>query len=55
MNHDGLVNVLDVVELVNLIILGTAAPATTCSDLNSDLSVDILDAVILVNDIVSTG
>ena len=50
MNGDGILNVLDLVELVNLILL---AEFNANADINNDGFINILDIVILVNIIIS--
>ena len=48
MNHDGNVDISDVVRLVN-IILGDGTEETSSADVNGDGAVDISDVVRLVN------
>jgi carboxypeptidase T len=48
-NHDGVINVLDIVNIVNLILDGTAGEEDLLvADLNGDGDINILDIVILV-------
>jgi len=53
LNNDGIINVLDIVNLINY-ILGVISP-NDCqhlvSDINGDSNLDILDIVLIVNDI----
>ena len=49
-NNDGIINILDVVQVVNLVL---ATEYEELADLNSDGSVDVLDIVQLVNIILS--
>ena len=53
-NHDSLINILDVIQTVN-IILGTNATPTDyelwAADMNQDGNIDILDIVLIVNTI----
>ena len=49
MNHDGMINVLDIVNIVNIILGGSASGEDLLvADLNGDSEINILDIVILV-------
>ena len=53
LNNDGIINVLDIVNLINY-ILGVISPnecQQVLSDINGDSNLDILDIVLIVNDI----
>ena len=50
LNGDGILNIIDVVQQVNLVL---ADEYNSTGDLNSDSTVDILDIVQLVNIILS--
>ena len=54
-NGDGLVNVLDIVQIVAYIVDGDANFDTACADNNGDGVVNVLDVVALVSDIVNGG
>ena len=48
-NHDGMINVLDIVNIVNIILGGSASGEDLLvADLNGDSEINILDIVILV-------
>ena len=48
-NHDGMINVLDIVNIVNIILGGSASEEDLLvADLNGDSEINILDIVILV-------
>ena len=48
-NHDGMINVLDIVNIVNIILGGSAGEEDLLvADLNSDGDINILDIVILI-------
>ena len=55
-NSDGLVNILDIVNIVN-IVLGVSNPddcQEIAIDLNSDSTINILDIILIVNIILGT-
>ncbi|HUU44703.1 MAG TPA: YncE family protein [Acidobacteriota bacterium] len=50
LNHDGILNVLDVVSIVNIAFRGGALPDPPGSaDVNADCRVDVMDVVMIVN------
>jgi len=52
-NHDGMINVLDIVNIVNIILGGSASEEDLLvADLNGDSEINILDIVILVGIII---
>ena len=54
-NNDGVINIIDVVQTVNL-VLGSTAPSeweSCAADGNSDVIINVIDIVILVNYILS--
>ena len=49
-NHDGVINVLDIVNIVNIILDGSPGQEDLLvADLNGDSDINILDIVILIN------
>ena len=57
MNVDGVLNILDIVQIVNIILDQVAPDATVlcAADVNEDGIVDILDIVLMVNIIMGNG
>ena len=48
-NEDGVINILDIIDVISYILHNTDASPHPCSDINEDGTIDILDIVIMVN------
>ena len=55
LNNDGIINVVDIINVVNIVIGGgTADPASQCAaDVNSDGFINVIDIIQIVNYITS--
>ncbi|MBQ7204728.1 MAG: M6 family metalloprotease domain-containing protein [Muribaculaceae bacterium] len=48
-DHNGVIDIIDATQLINILLNGEGDYCTICADMNSDGKVDILDATVLIN------